>query len=676
MSGAGGTASSLPDLTNIEFSSGLDVPLEKDDSNSIPVTAPLGGQQPDQHQQQQQQQQQQQLFLHQQQQKQLSQSLNSRGRSFFSPPGTSGPGPSKLLYTSFQHNPSATAFTNNIHPNPNQFAPPRYPIPATGFQFTVLPPGAGTGTGTGTKPGGGGGGMGMRSTASPLTAFQAVPQPLVGPGPGGGGGGGGITKSPTMPDFRSLQSVAPPHSNAMASHEYPFTRLKPILPDNLQGTNVQSYNSSMGALLDPFIPQIMDPLNQRGSQSGSGGGGGGGGGILPPMTIIIQPPNPMQQQAVTTTAVVTESKQAAAQQVQRPLASVQRTHLQQQQQQQQQHTQPPITSSIVDTGAHHHQAGSPYVNTPTSDPAPKPAPQPSHSSFPAGNSLPNTPTITISPGLGMPGAAAAAVLPSYMEAKQQQALQQKFASINVNKTEALIRSHSEENLQKVQREKVELIQQNPFMGTLTNANSVPCVYVEPQNMDQQQDGRDSPTNLDSPSTSASYASSPPSVRPFWLDHPNSLNEFVFHEWPLDSTLSIGGGGPGGPGGAGGGMRPGSPPHHHRSLTDLIQSTIPDLNELDPGYRGKAALTHQLSLPSVAMTDLTVDEHGDRHAAGSPSDFLVPSGGADFDMEESVMDLIKNVSDMQSFDMSHVLQSEAGLLSHAESLLSPPPDSYH
>lgn len=258
------------------------------------------------------------------------------------------------------------------------------------------------------------------------------------------------------------------------------------------------------------------------------------------------------------------------------------------------------------------------------------------------------------------------MLPSYVEARQQQSLQQKFASINVGKAEALIRSHSEENLQKAQKEKSELIQQNPFMGTLTNANSVPCVYVEPQNMEQQQEGPDSPTNLDSPSTSASYASSPPSVRPFWLDHPNSLNEFVFHEWPLESGASIGVGGAG--------VRPGSPPHHHRSLTDLIQNPIPELNELDPINRSKALL-HQLSLPSVAMMDLTVEEQAERHHSGSPSEFLVPPG-TDFDMEDSVMDMIKNdVPDLRSFDMSHILHSDAGMLQQPDTLLSSSPDSF-
>ena len=603
--GAGGTASSLPDLTNIEFSSGLEVPLEKDDphpTHQTPVSS-VGGLQ-------------QQIFMQQQQQQQL------RGRSFFPPPpgptAVNGPGPSKLVYTSLQHNPvpNNNPLFNNVHPS--QFALPRYPAPAasasSGFQFPQ-------------------GGLGMRPSTSPLTAFQAVPQP-------------GITKSPTMPDFRSV-NIIPPRQNV--PHEYPFTRLKPILPTGLQDANTHAYNA-LGGL--SFAQQTVDPLNH-------------GASILPPMTIIIQPPgNAVQAGAVATTAAtVTNSTQIRS----KPHDPLQQALIQQQQQQN--HiksspvsnlvSSPPVVtpSSQVSMNTYAAASNSPLTETPSSAPS---KPHGAHNFAAANSSLPNTPTITISPGLNN-------MLPSYAEAKQQQALQQKFASINVGKAEALIRSHSEENLQqKIQKEKMELIQQNPFMGTLTNANSVPCVYVESQNMEQQLDGPDSPTNLDSPSTSASYASSPPSVRPFWLDHPNSLNEFVFHEWPLEAGSLAGGGTTG---------RAGSPPLHHRSLTDLIQSTIPELSEMDTGNRNKV-LTHQLSLPSVAMTDLTMDEHFDRNTAGSPSDFLVPPG-TDFDMEESVMELIKNeVPDLQSFDMSHIaLHTDAGLVSQAEALLSPA-DTYH
>ncbi len=503
-----------------------------------------------------------------------------------------------------------------------QSVPPSYPAATTGFQFPILPPAAAAAANNMAQPQQGG--VGMHSPNSPLTMFQAgIPSSFS-----------GMTKSPTMPDFRTLHSMAPQHSNAaVLPHEYPFT-VKPILPGSLQGMG--GYNAStIGSLFDPFMPaQIMDPLSQARAHNAAG--------ILPPMTIIIQPPN--VQAATTTTA--------------KNVSDISQPHLQQQQHN---HVTPSSINSMVNSPpvvSHQHSPLNTFItDSHLPDTSPSAASKTAMpANFQLGNSsLPNTPTITISPGFP--------VLPSYVEAKQQQALQQKFASINVGKNEALIRSHSEENLQKIQKEKMELIQQNPFMGTLTNANSVPCVYVESQNMEQQQDGLDSPTNLDSPSTSASYASSPPSVRPFWMDHPNSLNEFVFHEWPLESgaVASFGGG-------VGGG-RPGSPPQHHRSLTDLMQNPIPEMSDLDPN-RGK--VLHQLSLPSVAMTDLTVEEH-DRNHPDSPSEFLVAPGGVDFDMEDSVMDMIKN--DLHSFDMSHMLSSEAGIITQGDALLSSP-EPYH
>lgn len=608
MSGTGGTASSLPDLTNIEFSSGLEVPLEKDEPlNQHPHTHPPPPASFTRQQQifMQQQQQQQQLQHQQQQQQSL------RGRSFFSPPapGAGGPRPSNLLYTSFPSNNFHPSSFSNMHPNLVQSVPP-IPRYTTGFQFPVLPPG------NGPKQGG----MGVRPVTSPLTAFQAVSPP----------GGGGMTKSPTMPDFRTLHST-PPRPVSAAPHEYPFTQMRPIMATSLQTARLPSaYSSPMGS----FMPQInMDPLNQGGNSSA---------GILPPMTIIIQPPSVMQRVTTTTAKGPVEN------------------HQQHVPSQGQHHSQvsPMVNSPSEVANSSNSPQGSvnSYMDSPVHETPPPSSSTPKSSMLPSFHALPNTSTINS----GQP------VLPSYVEARQQQSLQQKFASINVGKAEALIRSHSEENLQKAQKEKSELIQQNPFMGTLTNANSVPCVYVEPQNMEQQQEGPDSPTNLDSPSTSASYASSPPSVRPFWLDHPNSLNEFVFHEWPLESGASIGVGGAG--------VRPGSPPHHHRSLTDLIQNPIPELNELDPINRSKALL-HQLSLPSVAMMDLTVEEQAERHHSGSPSEFLVPPG-TDFDMEDSVMDMIKNdVPDLRSFDMSHILHSDAGMLQQPDTLLSSSPDSF-
>ena len=226
------------------------------------------------------------------------------------------------------------------------------------------------------------------------------------------------------------------------------------------------------------------------------------------------------------------------------------------------------------------------------------------------------------------------VLPSYLEAKQQQALQQRFASISMTKSE-IIRSYSEENLQKIPKEKNEPIQQNPFMGNLANANSVPCVYVESPNNDIQRYKSDSPAPVDSPSTTASYASSPPSVRPYWIDHPNSMHAFVFNEWPADA-------------GAGGDRgRGGSPLSHHRSLTDL--STIPEAGETSASNR-RISLVHQLSLPTIALSDLAVDEHMDRQNC------LLPLTPPDFEMEEEVVDsLLKEP--LPPFDVSSFLASQ-------------------
>ncbi|XP_064390487.1 CREB-regulated transcription coactivator 1-like isoform X2 [Halichondria panicea] len=226
-------------------------------------------------------------------------------------------------------------------------------------------------------------------------------------------------------------------------------------------------------------------------------------------------------------------------------------------------------------------------------------------------------------------------LPSYTEARLQQSLQHKFASINVGRTEGMVRSHSEENLQKVQKEKPEVIQHNPFMGTLANANSVPCVYVDPSGPETYYNERSDSPPIDSPSTSASYASSPPSVRPYWIEEEGSLREYVFNEWPLE--------------GGGGGQRSGSPPAHHRSLSDL-GSIIPDITDLISSNR-----SHQLSLPSVAMTDLTVDEQLDK--MNSPSDYY-----HDYEMEEAMMNsLLKNgVPNVHPFDVFPCDQAAASL----------------
>lgn len=224
------------------------------------------------------------------------------------------------------------------------------------------------------------------------------------------------------------------------------------------------------------------------------------------------------------------------------------------------------------------------------------------------------------------------VLPSYLEARQQQTLQQRFASISMTKTD-IIRSYSEENLQKIPKEKIDLIQQNPFMGNLANANSVPCVYVESPNNDIQRYKNDSPVAVDSPSTTASYASSPPSVRPYWIDQPGNVGAFVFNEWPVEATGDRGKGG--------------SPLCHHRSLTDL--STIPEAGETSMSNR-RISLIHQLSLPSIALSDLAMDEHMDKQGC------LLQLTPPDFEMEEEVVEsLLKE--QLPAFDVSSFLAAQ-------------------
>lgn len=219
-----------------------------------------------------------------------------------------------------------------------------------------------------------------------------------------------------------------------------------------------------------------------------------------------------------------------------------------------------------------------------------------------------------------------------------------------------------------------MIQHNPFMGTLANANSVPCVYVESANTDntnEMNERSESPTTVDSPSTSASYASSPPSVRPFWMDLPPNMQDFVFNEWPpLGAPGNAGAAAVGGASGSGQ-AKPSSPPAHHRSLTDL--NTIPEVGELSSPNRSKNLL-HQLSLPSVAMMDLTVDENYYNKNPQSPSDFFLPPD-ADFEMEDAVMNtLLSNaVPDLDTFDVN-VLTNEANMLA-SEVIMSSSPDSF-
>ena len=174
-----------------------------------------------------------------------------------------------------------------------------------------------------------------------------------------------------------------------------------------------------------------------------------------------------------------------------------------------------------------------------------------------------------------------------------------------------MRSHSEENLVKMQREILSndvpmAMGQNPFMGNLANASSVPCVYVEPSNVEPCVDQDDSGTG--SPSTSASHASSPPMSRPSWIDQPHSMQEFVFHEWPVDSQGQF----------LGEKIKLGSPLSHHKSLTELNKLASEVMMDLSSNYQNK---NHQLSLPSIVMSDLTVDEQ-QAHGVFLPQDLAM------------------------------------------------------
>ena len=598
MSSPGGTASSLPDLTNIDFSSGLDVPLESDDDQQLSPQQVNSVQPP------------------------------PLGSQFHSPtnPGK-GPGPSKLIYTSYQAPPSPVAQRRIMFQSSFPISQPQqFPPCSSAAGLQQHNPNAG---------------MGMRQP----TPFGGMhPQYTL----------GGVQKSPTMPDFRTLHN----------SSAVPISQFKPILP-SLSDPNqrLPPYRPPVGSL-PPFIPS---------SQHGNGihpppMGMNNGMNVPPPMTIIIQPPPASAGLNMMTSGGGGGTVgQMNGQHPPPPPPPHQQGNFQMQQPHHHGPQTPPHPAQ-VSPHDYHSITSPPSVQHPATPPVNNVLQTSPFNSakFHATASLPSTPTITV--GHGLP------VLPSYVEAKQQQALQQKLAAINVGRDEPLVRSHSEENLQKAQKEPSGIIQHNPFMGTLANANSVPCVYVESANTDnayETNNRSESPTTVDSPSTSASYASSPPSVRPFWMDLPPNMHEFVFHEWPpLGAPGTGGAGGVGGASGSGQ-AKPSSPPAHHRSLTDL--NTIPETGELSSPNRSKNLL-HQLSLPSVAMTDLTVDEQYYNKNPHSPSDFFLPSD-ADFEMEDAVMNtlLSNDVPDLDSFDVN-ILTNEANMLA-SEVLMSSSPDSF-
>lgn len=511
--GSVGGASSLPDLTSIEFSSGLDVPLDGEEPmNEQPPLQPS---------------------------------------AFHSPAMVAaggGPGLSKLLYAT--------------HPALEPRPLPTPSSPLTQWRAPPLYYSSPSMSGVTNGP--------VYHMARPHLDSQSFanhrPQPLQ-PFIPDSVGGGGVRKSPTMPDFRSLSSGGSAGSGFARPPQYtnPTPGYKHILPASTPGTPnhaLPPYRTSSAGLPGSFSHSFPLPGQQ-----------------LPPV-LHAPPPGlhavPPGQQAPP------PSQRGPA-----PMTII---------------IQPPVTSVPLSPTLPPLSTLSPQVESPGARQLPPLAPvlnSPTRATFSVSSSglggavgsAPNTPTITLS-----------SALPSYIEARQQQALQQKFASFNV-KNEVVLRSHSEENLQKAQKERGGDLLHNPFMGNLANANSVPCVYVETPNMELPAERADSPPpGADSPSTSASYASSPPSVRPHWIDHPS---EFVYNEWPLQER-----------------GRQGSPPHHHKSLTDL--STIPEGSELSPSNRSRSLL-HQFCLPPIAMGDLGLVEPLDKQQD--------PFIHADFELED-------------------------------------------
>ena len=169
--------------------------------------------------------------------------------------------------------------------------------------------------------------------------------------------------------------------------------------------------------------------------------------------------------------------------------------------------------------------------------------------------------------------------PSYTEHMRQTAvIQHKMASISMcnNDGEMLTRSHSDENLAV---QKVGTLQQNPFMGNMMSASSVPSIYVEPNEPALFEYGlpvRNSPPDSPSESTTASYASSPPHMRA-GFDQSMSFHD-PYYDWPLGGSDKL---------------TERSSLSHHKSLTEL--SMIAEEPHLQ-----RPSLSHQLSLPSISI----------------------------------------------------------------------------
>ena len=200
--------------------------------------------------------------------------------------------------------------------------------------------------------------------------------------------------------------------------------------------------------------------------------------------------------------------------------------------------------------------------------------------------------------------------PSYTEHMRQTAvIQHKMASISVcnNDGDMLIRSHSDENLAAQKG-----LHQNPFMGNMMSASSVPSIYVEPNEQvpfDYDFSLKNTPPDSPSESTTASYASSPPHMRTNF-DHPISYPE-TYCDWPLGGSDKL---------------TERSSLSHHKSLTEL--SMIAE----EPHHQ-RPPLSHQLSLPSISMEN----EKPMDQSYNNISSFPMDDNDLEFEADFSVLD---------------------------------------
>lgn len=517
-----GSASSLPDLTNIEFSSGLDVPIEQDeDSPTYSKTTPFHF-----------------PFI----------------------------GPSKLAFSSMMAQP--------CFPSPLHYTFPNHD------------------------------GMIMNEPHTQSLLNNSIT--------------GTIPRSPTMPEFRTHPQLSAP----------PFRKFKPIVPagSNVSNQKIGGYHTSPVSYnhLKGFVPVCQKlPEHSIVINDNHSGVHGSLNGINPSTHFMQSPTGTNPSHSISSPTFVQSS----------------------------------IGTQSSPTILQYPPLNSPTNNIPLSG---SESMVTTHPNFP--NSLPSVtvdssmlldPSLTQPsspqkpPSLASTSSSGYVSLPPHLDPsmfyQQQRYLQQKMANISFATP---VRSHSEENLIKMQKDtsKGDVIQHNPFMGNMSNASSVPCVYVESNNVDPcVDDGESHTTGTGSPSTSASHASSPPMLRPVWFDHPHAMmNEFVFQDWPIEAGVMAGV------------SKQGSPLSHHKSLTELNKIGGVNLMELSPSTQNKS---HQLSLPSIVMGDLiAMDEQLEKQGSG-------PFLPTDFEMEEEVMESLLRDDGFVSFDVdmlnpSHVMMESS------------------